>query len=739
MSNAQQSEQSSSQTRLTKTPHRVKRHLIAVAGVLAVALVSVSTVPVEAAIRILGPQDEMAAETASPQPTPAVASAQQYGPTGANETLWSIATQMRPNTQVSVYQTLGAIFRLNTDAFTNNNIHSLQPGSTLVMPTLTQIERESTQDVINRLEIDEARKQAQNTTPLSEQVEQPSPQPQSAQADNNQAAQTQPAPNSEDASDAQPSGESSTASAPEPQVVQNLQSQLQASDQEMTRLVESNHVLKVRLSEVQHELSALKEQVSGDAELNKEIRAFLETQRQQQVAKDTQPPSAVESLLDSPLLLAMLAIIPGALIAGAIFFFLARRRKQEEDAEEPAALDHDDMDDMPVVMVPDPDDDESDVDDPQDDDELEITDDGKGYEDVAFGDDTDLDDLDLDDELDDMAGNESSVAPTSDDAIGLEDMERALDELADAPPADTESAADDTSSDDDSELETGEAEQPEEEMSADEALAAEWAKALEEGNDSDVDDIDALLAGETGEDTTADEVSAADEPEDENTETKEQASQENEDNDEQAPNDALFDSVLDDEPELDLSQDIDLSDDDNDDDAVSLDNTTELLDELVGDEEDEDSWLNEGDDTEDEFDESSDALLDEVLDKDDDPHLEDSDALLEEVLGDDDEPDPLADEDDPALWGEEDDSDPNEAELEQLLYASDEQAEETPTSDQGSETRVEQDNDADDEPQAELNEDDAPADEPAEPEATREADETADEDADDEPQAELNE
>ncbi|WP_275937821.1 FimV/HubP family polar landmark protein, partial [Salinivibrio sp. HTSP] len=717
MSNAQQSEQSSSQTRLTITSHRVKRHLIAVAGVLAVALVSVSTVPVEAAIRILGPQDEMAAETASPQPTPAVASAQQYGPTGANETLWSIATQMRPNTQVSVYQTLGAIFRLNTDAFTNNNIHSLQPGSTLVMPTLAQIERESTQDVVNRLEIDEARKQAQNTTPLSEQVEQPSPQPSPAPSTNTQPEQSQPEQTSQDTS--QSSEETQQASAPEPQVVQNLQSQLQASDQEMTRLVESNHVLKVRLSEVQHELSALKEQMSGDAEINKEIRAFLEKQRQQQVAEDTQPPSVVESLLDSPLLLAMLAIIPGALITGAIFFFLARRRKQEEDAEEPAALDHDDIDDMPVVMVPDPD--EDDVDDPQDDDELEITDDETASEDIAFGDDTDLDDLDLDDELDDMAGNESSVAPTSDDAIGLEDMERALDELADTPPADKDSAADDTSSDEGDESETGDTDQPEEEMSADEALAAEWAKALEEGNDSDVDDIDALLAGEA--DGNAAEA-PAEEPESESAETKAQTSEEREDNDEQAPNDALFDSVLDDEPELDLSQDIDLSDDDNDD-NVSLDNTTELLDELVGDEEDEDSWLNEGDDTEGEFDESSDALLDEVLDKDDDPHLEDSDALLEEVLGDDDEPDPLADDDDPALWGEEDDSDPNEAELEQLLYASDTQTEETPDTDPGSETGAEQDSDAD-----------APADTPAAAESS-EADEepAADDDAEDEPQA----
>ncbi|WP_025738930.1 hypothetical protein [Salinivibrio socompensis] len=331
----------------------------------------------------------------------------------------------------------------------------------LAMPTLAQIERESTQDVVNRLEIDDARKQAQNATPLSDQVTQPEVQdPARAEPEPPSPESPQSASETEQAPDSEPS----EADAPQPEVVETLQSQLQSSDQEMTRLVESNHVLKVRLSEVQYELNALKEKMSSDDELNQEIRAFLEQQREQQAKQETQPPSAVDSLLDNPLLLAMLAIIPGALIAGGIFFFLARRKKQDEESDEPASLDHDELDDMPVIMVPDPEDEQEEENDPdQSDDELEITEDDRGDENVAFGDDTDLDDLNLDDELDDMSGNESSVAPTSDDAIGLEDMERALDELADTPPADTDTSADD-------------AEQPEEEMSADEALALSGRK-----------------------------------------------------------------------------------------------------------------------------------------------------------------------------------------------------------------------------------------------------------------------
>ncbi|MFP3344577.1 FimV/HubP family polar landmark protein, partial [Halomonas sp. SIMBA_159] len=46
-----------------------------------------------------------------------------YGPTGENETLWSIASRYKPNDSVSIYQVLGAIFRANPNAFTDSNIH----------------------------------------------------------------------------------------------------------------------------------------------------------------------------------------------------------------------------------------------------------------------------------------------------------------------------------------------------------------------------------------------------------------------------------------------------------------------------------------------------------------------------------------------------------------------------------------------------------------------------------------
>ena len=58
-----------------------------------------------------------------------------YGPTRGSETLWSIASKLRPDNSVSVQQTLLAIYRLNPQAFENQNIHSLLPASNLRVPS----------------------------------------------------------------------------------------------------------------------------------------------------------------------------------------------------------------------------------------------------------------------------------------------------------------------------------------------------------------------------------------------------------------------------------------------------------------------------------------------------------------------------------------------------------------------------------------------------------------------------
>lgn len=70
-----------------------------------------------------------------------LASGSVYGPTTSSDTLWSIATRMRPNNSVSVQQVMLAIQDLNPDAFIGGNINRLKRGEVLRAPTLAQIER----------------------------------------------------------------------------------------------------------------------------------------------------------------------------------------------------------------------------------------------------------------------------------------------------------------------------------------------------------------------------------------------------------------------------------------------------------------------------------------------------------------------------------------------------------------------------------------------------------------------
>ncbi len=68
----------------------------------------------------------------------------EYGPTQRNDTLWSIAEAVRPDSGVSVEQTMLGLLRANPEAFIGNNINNLKAGYVLRVPTrdeLTSISR----------------------------------------------------------------------------------------------------------------------------------------------------------------------------------------------------------------------------------------------------------------------------------------------------------------------------------------------------------------------------------------------------------------------------------------------------------------------------------------------------------------------------------------------------------------------------------------------------------------------
>ena len=67
--------------------------------------------------------------------------ANTYGPTTGQETLWSIASRLRPTYAVSTQQMMLAIRAKNPQAFTVSNINALKKGSVLKLPTLAEIQQ----------------------------------------------------------------------------------------------------------------------------------------------------------------------------------------------------------------------------------------------------------------------------------------------------------------------------------------------------------------------------------------------------------------------------------------------------------------------------------------------------------------------------------------------------------------------------------------------------------------------
>ena len=84
-----------------------------------------------------------------------------YGPTVTGDTLWSIASAMRPDSSVSVQQMMFALLRANPEAFINGNINGLKRGHILNLPDSSEL---------RSLTRDEAFAQAQQQNRLWEEA-----------------------------------------------------------------------------------------------------------------------------------------------------------------------------------------------------------------------------------------------------------------------------------------------------------------------------------------------------------------------------------------------------------------------------------------------------------------------------------------------------------------------------------------------------------------------------------------
>ncbi|HBN6093064.1 TPA: FimV/HubP family polar landmark protein [Vibrio parahaemolyticus] len=414
-------------------------------------------------IRLVGPSGEVQSspsyaeeiERALPTPPENTQPSRFFGPTGENQTLWSIASELRPSRNVSVQQTLLAIYRINPQAFDNQNIHELIPGSRLRVPSLEQVRSATTEQAVAIMKAHELRlKQPKPEKPAPvKQIEvkpKPVAEPTAAKPPVVTPPKPEPVKPVETTANVPPV---STSPQGEKQV-SDLKDKLQGSQSELESLEEKNHRLRLMLSQVQSEVETLKSELNDEERIRSEVEKLLAEERQRVAEQQRMQPSTMDKILSNGWLVGLAALIPGALLALLVVMLLGRRSKaKEEEAaqqqtqdidplaapiglaaadqlDDELSLDDDlfgDDDSEPLLDQDDKAELEEDVFANLDDEELDFNLEGDDGEDPFAG---IGDDGDLDVGFDEFDSSTSGIQVNGDEkALGLEEMERALDEV----------------------------------------------------------------------------------------------------------------------------------------------------------------------------------------------------------------------------------------------------------------------------------------------------------------------
>ncbi|HCG8626135.1 TPA: AAA family ATPase [Vibrio parahaemolyticus] len=414
-------------------------------------------------IRLVGPSGEVQSspsyaeeiERALPTPPENTQPSRFFGPTGENQTLWSIASELRPSRNVSVQQTLLAIYRINPQAFDNQNIHELIPGSRLRVPSLEQVRSATTEQAVAIMKAHELRlKQPKPEKPAPvKQIEvkpKPVAEPTAPKPPVVAPLKPEPVKPVETTANVPPV---STSPQGEKQVSE-LKDKLQGSQSELESLEEKNHRLRLMLSQVQSEVETLKSELNDEERIRSEVEKLLAEERQRVAEQQRMQPSTMDKILSNGWLVGLAALIPGALLALLVVMLLGRRSKSKEEEaaqqqtqdidplaapiglaaadqlDDELSLDDDlfgDDDSEPLLEQDEKAELEEDVFANLDDEELDFNLEGDDGEDPFAG---IGDDGDLDVGFDEFDSSTSGIQVNGDEkALGLEEMERALDEV----------------------------------------------------------------------------------------------------------------------------------------------------------------------------------------------------------------------------------------------------------------------------------------------------------------------
>jgi len=76
-----------------------------------------------------------------------------YGPTSSNDTLWGIASKVRPSRSVTMQQAMITLYEANPSAFMRGNINNLKKGAELRIPDAEQFQQISQREALNMIAV----------------------------------------------------------------------------------------------------------------------------------------------------------------------------------------------------------------------------------------------------------------------------------------------------------------------------------------------------------------------------------------------------------------------------------------------------------------------------------------------------------------------------------------------------------------------------------------------------------
>ena len=212
----------------------------------------------------------------------------RYGPVKQSDTLWRVASNIRPNNRVSVYQTMLALYLKNPTAFENGNINRLMKNATLLVPNAVEIASVTDAQAKAKLRADSKAKaptKKQNPKPKS---------PTSTKPPQQQAIATPVTPNTK----AQPAGAATPSEAIQvkPTLTDNvridsLKLELEDSIASMEDILAANSRMDQQLKQLEQTVQQLQmqlqEQIKSNMMATESLKAQVDTNRLDIVDSDS--------------------------------------------------------------------------------------------------------------------------------------------------------------------------------------------------------------------------------------------------------------------------------------------------------------------------------------------------------------------------------------------------------------------------------------------------------------------